>query len=43
MQSGLTLVELDLRDVEPRFRHKLVFEAFNKLKEGEELVVIVDH
>lgn len=43
MQSGLTHVELDLRDVEPRFRHKLVFEAFNKLKEGEELVVIVDH
>jgi len=34
---------LDLREVEPQYRHKLVLEAFNKIKAGEELVVIADH
>jgi len=34
---------LDLREVEPRHREKLVLEAFNKIKAGEELVVIADH
>ena len=36
-------MELDLRNVEPKYRHKLVLHAFNNLKDGEELVVIADH
>ncbi|QGA54073.1 DUF2249 domain-containing protein [Sulfolobus sp. E5-1-F] len=36
-------MELDLRPVQPEYRHKLVLESFSKLKEGEELTVIADH
>ncbi|BDB98332.1 DUF2249 domain-containing protein [Saccharolobus caldissimus] len=36
-------MELDLRKVEPQYRHKLVLDAFNKMKNDEELVVIADH
>ncbi|MBB5254314.1 DUF2249 domain-containing protein [Sulfurisphaera ohwakuensis] len=36
-------MELDLRNVEPQYRHKLVIDAFSKIKDGEELVVIADH
>jgi Uncharacterized conserved protein len=36
-------MELDLRSVEPEYRHRLVLESFDKLKEEEELTVIADH
>ncbi|AAK42008.1 DUF2249 domain-containing protein [Saccharolobus solfataricus] len=36
-------MELDLRPIQPEYRHKLVLESFSKLKEGEELTVIADH
>lgn len=36
-------MKLDLRNVEPQYRHKLVLDAFNKIKDVEELVVIADH
>jgi len=36
-------MELDLRSVEPEYRHGLVLESFDKLKEEEELTVIADH
>ncbi|MEM4884837.1 MAG: DUF2249 domain-containing protein [Saccharolobus sp.] len=34
---------LDLRDVEPQLRHKLVLKTFHEMKGGEELVIIADH
>ncbi|BDC17587.1 DUF2249 domain-containing protein [Acidianus sp. HS-5] len=36
-------MELDLRSVEPQYRHTLVLETFSKMKDGEELTVIADH
>ncbi|WP_338598596.1 DUF2249 domain-containing protein [Sulfolobus tengchongensis] len=36
-------MELDLRSIEPQYRHKLVLDTFAKMHEGEELVVIADH
>ncbi|BBL47550.1 DUF2249 domain-containing protein [Metallosphaera sedula] len=37
------MATLDLREVDPPTRHKLVLETFNKMKPGEELEVIADH
>ncbi|WP_287689340.1 DUF2249 domain-containing protein [Metallosphaera javensis (ex Sakai et al. 2022)] len=37
------MVTLDLREVDPPHRHKLVLETFHKMKAGEELEVIADH
>ena len=36
-------MELDLRNIEPQYRHTLVIDTFNKMKDGEELVIIADH
>ncbi|MCY0861276.1 MAG: DUF2249 domain-containing protein [Metallosphaera prunae] len=37
------MATLDLREVDPPTRHKLVLETFNKMKPGEELEIIADH
>jgi uncharacterized protein (DUF2249 family) len=34
---------LDVRNVAPFERHKLIFENFNNLKEGENFILINDH
>ncbi|ABP95596.1 Cupin 2, conserved barrel domain protein [Metallosphaera sedula] len=37
------MTTLDLREVDPPLRHKLVLETFHKMRPGEELEVIADH
>jgi len=34
---------LDVRNVVPFERHRLIFETFNNLKEGENFILINDH
>jgi uncharacterized protein (DUF2249 family) len=41
--SSVTLSELDLRDTPRPERHPIVFNAFNRLEEGESFVLINDH
>ena len=42
-ESSITVSELDLRDTPRPERHPIVFNAFNRLEEGESFVLINDH
>jgi uncharacterized protein (DUF2249 family) len=41
--EDLEMVELDLRQITPPERHKLIFEKWEALKPGETLKIINDH
>lgn len=35
--------ELDVREIEAKHKHRMIFEMFNGLKTGESMLIINDH
>ena len=38
-----TLHTLDVRNIEPKFKHPVIFQRFDELKPGETLTLVNDH
>lgn len=43
MNQTADLKTIDVRTIEPRFRHPLIFQTFNDLQPGESFVLVNDH
>ncbi len=38
-----TLEEIDVREIEPKHKHPIIFEKFDNLNDGEAFIIINDH
>ncbi|TVO75978.1 DUF2249 domain-containing protein [Sedimenticola selenatireducens] len=43
MSTNSVKSTVDVRTIEPRFRHPLIFDTFEELQDGEVLLLVNDH
>jgi uncharacterized protein (DUF2249 family) len=43
MSTNTVKSTVDVRTIEPRFRHPLIFNTFEELQDGEVLLLVNDH